>query len=61
LQVVEVQQTFYQPPRVATLEKWRLDAPANFEFTLEAWQESDRVGWTTCDFDARARGILEAK
>jgi uncharacterized protein YecE (DUF72 family) len=34
---VEVQQTFYQPPQVATLERWRADAPADFEFTLKAW------------------------
>lgn len=36
--VVEVQQTFYQPPRPATLERWRARAPAGFEFTLKAWQ-----------------------
>jgi uncharacterized protein YecE (DUF72 family) len=36
--VVEVQQTFYQPPRIATLERWRAEAPGGFEFTLKAWQ-----------------------
>lgn len=36
--VVEVQQTFYEPPRIATLQKWREMVPANFEFTLKAWQ-----------------------
>jgi uncharacterized protein YecE (DUF72 family) len=36
--VVEVQQTFYQPPALTTAEKWREEAPANFEFTLKAWQ-----------------------
>ncbi len=35
--VVEVQQTFYQPPQVKTLENWRASAPADFEFTLKAW------------------------
>ena len=35
--VVEVQQTFYQPPQVKTLEKWRADAPDDFEFTMKAW------------------------
>jgi uncharacterized protein YecE (DUF72 family) len=35
--VVEVQQTFYQPPRVETLRRWRADAPRGFEFTLKAW------------------------
>ncbi len=36
--VVEVQQTFYQPPQVKTLEKWRAEVPSEFEFTLKAWQ-----------------------
>ena len=35
--VVEVQQTFYQPPQVQTLERWRAEAPPDFEFTLKAW------------------------
>jgi uncharacterized protein YecE (DUF72 family) len=36
--LVEVQQTFYDPPRVTTAERWRATAPADFEFTLKAWQ-----------------------
>ena len=36
--VVEVQQTFYQPPKVETLRGWRAEAPADFEFTVKAWQ-----------------------
>jgi uncharacterized protein YecE (DUF72 family) len=36
--VVEVQQTFYQPPQITTLERWRADAPPSFEFALKAWQ-----------------------
>ncbi|MFN2597309.1 MAG: DUF72 domain-containing protein [Pyrinomonadaceae bacterium] len=35
---VEVQQTFYQPPKIETLRGWRAEAPAGFEFTLKAWQ-----------------------
>jgi uncharacterized protein YecE (DUF72 family) len=35
---VEVQQTFYQPPRIRTLEAWRALMPTDFEFTLKAWQ-----------------------
>ena len=35
--VVEVQQTFYQPPRVETLEQWRAEAPNGFEFVIKAW------------------------
>jgi uncharacterized protein YecE (DUF72 family) len=35
---IEVQRTFYQPPRLQTLVKWRASAPLEFEFTLKAWQ-----------------------
>jgi uncharacterized protein YecE (DUF72 family) len=35
---VEVQHTFYQPPQIKTLERWREEVPPNFEFTLKAWQ-----------------------
>jgi uncharacterized protein YecE (DUF72 family) len=38
LDTVEVQHTFYQPPQVATLERWREEAPRDFEFTVKAWQ-----------------------
>ncbi|GAB3281793.1 DUF72 domain-containing protein [Larkinella harenae] len=38
LSSVEVQQTFYQPPRIATLASWRDQVPAHFEFTVKAWQ-----------------------
>jgi uncharacterized protein YecE (DUF72 family) len=38
LDSVEVQHTFYQPPQVSTLRRWREEAPAGFEFTLKAWQ-----------------------
>ncbi len=36
--VVEVQQTFYQPPQPGTLERWRSRVGREFEFTLKAWQ-----------------------
>ena len=35
---VEVQHTFYEPPRLTTLARWRSQMPADFEFTLKAWQ-----------------------
>src|SRR4026209_294669 len=35
---VEVQNTFYEPPRLSTLNRWRSEMPADFEFTLKAWQ-----------------------
>ena len=36
-EAVEVQQTFYQPPQVSTLQRWRESAPHDFEFTMKAW------------------------
>jgi uncharacterized protein YecE (DUF72 family) len=36
--VVEVQQTFYQPPAESVLRRWRAAVPEDFEFTLKAWQ-----------------------
>lgn len=36
--LVEVQRTFYQPPRPETARRWREEAPPTFEFTLKAWQ-----------------------
>jgi uncharacterized protein YecE (DUF72 family) len=38
LAAVEVQHTFYQPPQVSTVKQWRKEAPADFEFTIKAWQ-----------------------
>ncbi len=36
--LVEVQQTFYQPPRAQTAARWRAEVPPAFEFTLKVWQ-----------------------
>jgi uncharacterized protein YecE (DUF72 family) len=36
--VLEVQRTFYEPPRTATLQRWRASVPPSFEFTVKAWQ-----------------------
>ncbi len=36
--VLEIQKTFYQPPRVTTAARWRALAPPGFVFTLKAWQ-----------------------
>jgi len=36
--LIEIQNTFYQLPRLQTAEKWRNAAPPGFEFTLKAWQ-----------------------
>lgn len=43
-EVVEVQQTFYDPPPPATLERWRSRAPESFEFTMKAWQVITHFG-----------------
>lgn len=34
----EVQQTFYQPPQISTLKKWRQLAGTDFDFAIKAWQ-----------------------
>jgi uncharacterized protein YecE (DUF72 family) len=36
--LVEVQGTFYQPPQLDTVLRWRQEAPPEFEFTVKAWQ-----------------------
>lgn len=36
--ILEVQKTFYQPPKVETAERWRRKAPSDFVFTVKAWQ-----------------------
>ena len=38
LSCVEIQHTFYQPPQIKTLERWRAEMPDDFEFALKAWQ-----------------------
>lgn len=38
LKLVEVQRTFYKLPRLETAHRWGQEAPADFEFTLKAWQ-----------------------
>jgi uncharacterized protein YecE (DUF72 family) len=35
---VEIQQTFYQLPTLSTAQRWREEAPEDFEFTAKAWQ-----------------------
>jgi len=36
--LVEVQRTFYKLPRLGTVQRWRSQAPSDFEFTVKAWQ-----------------------
>ncbi|NOY46555.1 MAG: DUF72 domain-containing protein [Deltaproteobacteria bacterium] len=35
---MEIQKTFYHPPRPDTLRRWRAEAPSNAVFVLKAWQ-----------------------
>ncbi len=37
-ETVEIQSTFYNVPRVETIEKWRVEAPPRFEFVPKAFQ-----------------------
>ena len=37
--LVELNTTFYQYPRISTVEGWRAKAPENFEFTVKAHQD----------------------
>jgi uncharacterized protein YecE (DUF72 family) len=41
--LLEVQQTFYWPPQLKTVERWRRTAPDHFEFTLKAFQAITHV------------------
>lgn len=36
--LVEVQKTFYLPPKADTAKKWKEKSPCSFEFTMKAWQ-----------------------
>ena len=35
---VEIDSSFYNLPKLATVEKWRASAPPGFQFALKAWQ-----------------------
>jgi uncharacterized protein YecE (DUF72 family) len=35
---IEIQSTFYDPPRVQVASKWRSAAPSDFQFCIKAWQ-----------------------
>ncbi len=40
---VEVNSTFKKIPRQSTLEKWSLDVPEEFQFTIKLWKEITHV------------------
>ena len=35
---IEIQTTFYDPPALRAVEKWKFSAPAGFDFCIKAWQ-----------------------
>src|SRR3954471_20830090 len=35
---IEIQTTFYDPPGLHVVRKWRAAAPADFHFCIKAWQ-----------------------
>ncbi|HEX8251558.1 MAG TPA: DUF72 domain-containing protein [Thermoanaerobaculia bacterium] len=45
--VLEVQQTFYEPPSKLTMDRWRAQAPPGFIFTIKAWQLITHRGTST--------------
>ena len=56
--LVELQQTFYRPPRLSTAERWRRDAGEEFEFTLKAFQAITHAGSSPT---FRRSGLSEAE
>ena len=36
--VVEVQHTFYEPPRNEVMQRWRAVTPPRLEYTMKVWQ-----------------------
>lgn len=57
---VEVQHTFYQPPQLATLARWRAAAPSAFVFTVKAWQLVTHAA-SSPTYRRLRRGLTEAE
>lgn len=60
LSTVEISSTFYNPPKLATAEKWRLEAPKGFEYSLRAWQLITHPA-TIISFDKLSQEIPEKR
>ncbi|MBI4560772.1 MAG: DUF72 domain-containing protein [Candidatus Rokubacteria bacterium] len=43
--LIEIQESFYNLPRLPTVEKWRAAAPASFQFVLKAPYGERRWPW----------------
>ena len=35
--VVDLRQVFYQTPLVSTIQKWCVEVPFDFKYTMQAW------------------------
>lgn len=62
--VVEVNKTFYEYPKMSTVEGWRVRAPVDFEFTVKAHQDISHksrleVGDLSLDAFERMKRICE--
>jgi uncharacterized protein YecE (DUF72 family) len=57
---VEINSTFYRPCAPKTAESWVKRTPADFEFTVKAWQQfTHKKGeWTSADVEQFKAGLL---
>jgi uncharacterized protein YecE (DUF72 family) len=57
---VEINSTFYRPCNPKTAESWAKRTPADFEFTVKAWQQftHNKTDWTAADVEEFKAGIL---
>jgi uncharacterized protein YecE (DUF72 family) len=46
---VEINSTFYKIPMLSTFEKWSLDVPEEFRFTVKLWREITHAKHLDCD------------
>ena len=46
---VELNSTFYKVPMLSTFEKWSLDVPDEFRFTVKLWREITHAKHLDCD------------
>lgn len=60
LEAVEITSSSYNPPKLATAQKWREEAPAGFEYSLCAWQLITHPA-THIAFDKLSREIPERR
>src|SRR5438309_11140664 len=47
---LEINSTFQKIPMISTFEKWSLDVPEDFRFTIKLWKEITHVKQLKIDF-----------